>query len=86
MFNKLTTPTTPFGRYKVTTTNKAPSAYNQTSGSAEVKYVLAKLTTIAPIIAPYKVPRPPIATQITNSIEMIWDLVETMVLQILKIY
>ena len=32
--------------------------------------VLPKLTRIAPMIAPIKVPRPPTATQITASIEL----------------
>ena len=46
-----------------------PRTNNQSSGSTPVNQVFAKLTTIAPKAAPYRVPLPPTATQTTISIE-----------------
>ena len=62
-------PTTPFGRNSVTATNSAPRKNSQNSANAAVNMLFAPLTIAAPTIGPTSVPRPPIATQITISIE-----------------
>ena len=53
----------------MTATNSAPRKNSQYSANAAVNTLFAPLTSAAPTIGPTSVPRPPIATQITISIE-----------------
>ena len=57
----------------VTKINIKPKKIIQISGEIIVKYDFNTLTTIAPIIAPYKKPLPPNATQTTISIDFIGE-------------
>src|SRR6185436_17849796 len=64
----------PPGKNSVTAMNSTPSTYSQASGRATVNQLLAPLTTNAPSTPPSRLPRPPTATQIAISIELLgWN-------------
>ncbi len=59
----------PFGRNRITTTNKRPCRYSQVEGNCSEMLDFAQLTITAPAAAHASTRRPPSATQITISID-----------------
>src|SRR5690606_6799502 len=73
-FSLRSSPMRPLGRNRVAIMNSAPRANSQYSGKATVNQLFMPLTRPAPSSGPISVPRPPRATQMAASMELVGDI------------